>query len=66
MSGRCHDDPVGHPAFAALYALARELPAPVLVDVLGYSRSFTAQLLAELRVDWNAYAALKSRERRAS
>ena len=51
---------------AALYALARELPAPVLVDVLGYSRSFTAQLLAELRVDWNAYAALKSRERRAS
>jgi hypothetical protein len=51
---------------AALYALARDLPAPVLVDVLGYSRSFTAQLLAELRVDWNAYAALKSRERRAS
>jgi len=51
---------------AALYALARELPAPVLVDVLGYSRSFTAQLLSELRVDWNAYAALKSRERRAS
>ena len=51
---------------AALYALARELPAPVLVDVLGYSRSFTAQLLSELRVDWNAYAALKSRERHAS
>jgi hypothetical protein len=51
---------------AALYALARELPAPVLVDVLGYSRSFTAQLLSELRVDWNAYAALKSKERRAS
>jgi hypothetical protein len=51
---------------AALVALARELPAPVLIDVLGYSGSFAAQLLGELRVDWNAYAALKSRERRAS
>jgi len=79
--GRRAGEPIVQPAFsqrlrqlgitctgrrAALYALARELPAPVLVDVLGYSRSFTAQLLSELRVDWNAYAALKSRERRAS
>ncbi len=50
---------------AALMALARELPAPLLVDVLGYSRNFAAQVLSELRVDWNAYAALKAREQRA-
>ncbi len=50
---------------AALMALARQLPAPVLVDVLGYSRNFAAQVLGELRVDWNAYAALKAKERRA-
>jgi hypothetical protein len=36
----------------------------VLVDVLGYSR-FAAQVLGGLRVGWNAYAALKARERRA-
>lgn len=51
---------------AALMALARHLPAPVLVDVLGYSRNFVAQVLSELRVDWSGYAALKARERRAS
>ena len=51
---------------AALTALARHLPAPVLVDVLGYSRNFVAQVLSELRVDWSGYAALKARERRAS
>lgn len=51
---------------ASLHTLARELPAPVLIDVLGYSRNFVAQLLDELRVDWNTYAALKARQRRAS
>jgi len=50
---------------AALAALAHDLPAPVLVDVLGYSRSFATQFLNELRVDWNGYAALKARERQA-
>lgn len=49
---------------AVLEALARDLPAPVLTDVLGYSSGFVGQVLSELRIDWNAYAALKSRERR--
>lgn len=50
---------------AALAVLAGERPAPMLVDVLGYSRNFAAQCITELRVDWRAYAALKARDRYA-
>lgn len=41
--------------------LAREVPAPILADLVGCGANTAAKLAHELRVDWSGYAALRAR-----
>jgi hypothetical protein len=44
----------------AFHHLAQHVPAPVLADLIGYSRYFTAETANTLAADWAAYAALRA------
>jgi hypothetical protein len=47
---------------AAFHQLVREIPAPVVAELLGYNPRVAAARAAELAVDWAAYATIKVRE----
>lgn len=47
---------------SALHQLAKEVPAPVLADMLGFSYQTTAVRAVEAGVDYSAYAALRAQD----
>lgn len=48
---------------AALHNLVAQVPGPVLGPLIGYGATVIAQHASAQGVDWNSYAALKSRQR---